>query len=631
MKMRGAGLLAALFAVSLSVPAMGSSAAHAATVPGAVITFQNVNRLADTSFVPNGGIRAYTTTSNQVNGPEVAKNTPERDLPKSTIGAPGPLPAPAPAGSPVSSSTANLVHGFEGLNHRDQRLADNGNQYSLEPPDQGLCTGNGYVIEGVNLALSVYSTSGGKLTTPTSANEFFLHDSILYRNHHPLNFGEFTSDPKCYYDPATQRFFITVLSFGVDYNTGQFNGQSTELIAVSKTAVPILSASNSNDGQFYVYSFHTEDNTSDAGTSDHAGCPCFGDQPLIGADSNGFYESTNEFPIFQGGFNGAQIYALPKQKLVAGTSTFRIVHYQNLVRSANEGYYYSVQPATSPTAPSFSQALQNNGTEYFLSSFDFFNTGDNRIGAWAMTNTSLLNGSLASAAQVPVLNETDVATENYYAPPPAYQKPGPYPQGQYFGDPENYLNTNDDRMNQAVFADGKLTGAVNTGLANASGNVNRSGIAYFVVTPSFSGSTFNATLSKGGYVSVTGNNVMFPSIGINASGQGAMAFSMSGPDYYPTSAYTLFNVNSGAGAVQIAALGQKPADGFTGYPQYGGGQVERWGDYSAAVADASGNIWMASEYIQGDINTTPGTPGAELANWDTYVYDVAPGSSSFSG
>jgi hypothetical protein len=58
---------------------------------------------------------------------------------------------------------------------------------------------------------------------------------------------------------------------------------------------------------------------SELGRPSHAGCPCFGDQPLIGADTNGFYVSTNEFPISGPGFNGAQIYAMSKSALAAGT------------------------------------------------------------------------------------------------------------------------------------------------------------------------------------------------------------------------------------------------------------------------------------------------------------------------
>src|SRR6185312_4734280 len=46
-----------------------------------------------------------------------------------------------------AKSTAQFNTGFEGLNHYQQRYARSGNQFSLEPPDQGLCVGNGYEVE----------------------------------------------------------------------------------------------------------------------------------------------------------------------------------------------------------------------------------------------------------------------------------------------------------------------------------------------------------------------------------------------------------------------------------------------------------------------------------------------------
>ena len=47
--------------------------------------------------------------------------------------------------------------------------------------------------------------------------------------------------------------------------------------------------------------------------------------------------------------------------------------------------------------------------------------------------------------------------------------------------------------------------------------------------------------------------------------------------------------------------------------------MERWGDYSAAVADSSGHVWVATEYV-------PGTFGFPqfIANWGTYVASVTP-------
>jgi len=47
--------------------------------------------------------------------------------------------------------------------------------------------------------------------------------------------GQFVSDPKCVYDPATQRWFITELMQDTGTNGG---GRNFNLIAVSKTSDP---------------------------------------------------------------------------------------------------------------------------------------------------------------------------------------------------------------------------------------------------------------------------------------------------------------------------------------------------------------------------------------------------------
>ena len=61
--------------------------------------------------------------------------------------------------------------GFEGLNLFQQRYARGGNQFTVEPPDQGLCVGNGFVVEAVNDVINVFNTSGQSvLADNTSTN-----------------------------------------------------------------------------------------------------------------------------------------------------------------------------------------------------------------------------------------------------------------------------------------------------------------------------------------------------------------------------------------------------------------------------------------------------------------------------
>ena len=78
--------------------------------------------------------------------------------------------------APVAAAAAPTpsFRGFTGLTHLQQRSARNGNQFSTEPPDQGLAVGNGFVLEAINSALNVYDTSGvQQLPNPVALSEFF--------------------------------------------------------------------------------------------------------------------------------------------------------------------------------------------------------------------------------------------------------------------------------------------------------------------------------------------------------------------------------------------------------------------------------------------------------------------------
>jgi len=174
-------------------------------------------------------------------------------------------------------------------------------------------------------------------------------------------------------------------------------------------------------------------------------------------------------------------------------------------------------------------------------------------------------------------------------------------------------------MNQVVYAAGKLWSGLNTAVKTPNYHTT-AGIAYFVVSPSATSGGVSATMAHQGYVAATGQSTIFPSIGVNGSGRGVMTFTLTGKRYFPTSAA----VHLGSGGqltsgIQRIADGVVPADGFTGYPAFGGAGEERWGDYSAAVADSSGRVWIASEYIPGTFGYPP-----FLANWGTRIASVTP-------
>ncbi|MGN6798908.1 MAG: hypothetical protein ACTHKS_12260, partial [Gaiellaceae bacterium] len=374
----------------------------------------------------------------------------DRDIPntKSKSNAPRIVPGKASA---IASSNPGAF-GFTGVTFAEHRTADNGNQTSDTPPDQGLCEGSGTVVEPVNTTFSVYSTSGQRTSGPTSLTEFFTGQHEIDRTVDPPTFGPFLSDPKCYYDPAAKRFVMTILQLPFTPDGNFINGRSNVLIAVSNGSTPSTSTADWTFFQLNTTDDGTPSNDGSGNTMpSNPGCPCFGDQPLLGADKYGIYITTNEFSILGPEFNGAQLYAISKSALFSGSLKYQAFHGAPI--SLAEGLAYSVQPAASPTAGSWNTA--NNGTEYFLSALDFDATTDNRIAVWAMTNTKSLDDATPA---VTLTQPTIISSETYGQPPNAQQKKGLTPLGDAVGEREEQVATNDDRMNQVVYANSTLFG-----------------------------------------------------------------------------------------------------------------------------------------------------------------------------
>ena len=594
-------LVIATFVVVAVVLAGGAAAGGGSGSSAAATTSSPLN--------PNLEFRETPDVDQQISGDHKANHVPANGIPSVTS-------------TSVGGTTGLGPVNFNGVSFADQRTADGGNQWSLEPPDQGLCVGNGYVLEAVNLAFQIYNTSGAAVSGVEALNPFFVGDHAIQRTTPPV-YGMFLSDPKCYYDPADGRFFFTTLGIETNPATNALEGASHVFIAVSKTNVP-----TTNPDDWYQYDLNTTNADSGAevfpggpNQAQHPGCPCFGDQPLIGADQYGFYVSTNEYPISGPGFNGAQVYALSKAALETGTLKGQA--FLNSSLPLEEGIAYSLQPATSPTAADWETGA--GGTEYLLSALEF-GAPDNRIAAWALTNTSSLDDA---TPDVHFTDPTIVTSETYAFPPDAEQKAGPTPLADaapsLLGKPgngpkehESLIAANDDRMQQVVYADGLLYSGLNTAVKTEHGETN-TGAAWFIVDPSVDDSgALTATMHKNGYVAVDRNNVLFPAAGVGPDGNGAYTFTVTGGDYYPSAAYIRVTPDGVTGSIGIAGAGAAPADGFTGYRIFGGNGTERWGDYFAGVW-SGGKVWLASEYIPGDFGFPP-----FLANWGTRVFTVAP-------
>jgi hypothetical protein len=532
---------------------------------------------------------------------------------------PARLPAnfvPRPAGNSFASATFN---GFKGLDQFSQAVAPTGfaggDNGQLEPPDQGLAVGNGFVLEPINNAIEIFDATGHSFGFEALSLFFGLPPTFFVKNGQIVGpFGPFLSDPKAYFDATNHHFFVTELEIDVDPVTGNTTSKSHILIAVSQTDNPVTS----------VWNVFTLDVSND-GDARFGGCPtgCFGDQPLIGADANGFYVATNAFALPPGAFKGGQLYAMSLAQLETGSGgSIGAVHFGNLDVVPGEPAR-SIQPATIPPGGTFEGAA--GGTEYFVSALDPAHTVDNRVSVWAITNTSSLNSTLNLQ-----VNNVIVDTEAYGFPPATDQKSGQTPFRDFlatlgFKNHEELIAANDDRMQQVVFANGNLWTAVPTKVQPGGQGPVRAGAAWFILSPSMSGGQLSASVVNQGYVSIQSpmqNSVLFPAVGVTASGKAAIVFSIAGENFFPSAAYATLDAVNGAGPIVVSDPGFAPDDGFSGYVPFIVSRVGRWGDYSAAVSDESGNLWMATEAINPPLVQLP--PGALAANFGTFITEITP-------
>jgi hypothetical protein len=203
-------------------------------------------------------------------------------------------------------------------------------------------------------------------------------------------------------------------------------------------------------------------------------------------------------------------------------------------------------------------------------------------------------------------------------------------------------DSNDTRMQQVMWANGKLWGALDTAL-NPDGGPQRAGIAWYIVDPN------SSKLVRQGYLGAIGHDFTYPAIGVTKSGRGVMAFTATGDALYPSAAYAPIDAIAGVGSWNVVPGGEgaAPADGYTSYKSMVGNPPRtRWGDYGAAAVDGN-SIWIASEYIAhacdytawggpffsggtgdnligscGSVNA-PG-PREEVANWATRISKLTP-------
>jgi hypothetical protein len=244
------------------------------------------------------------------------------------------------------------------------------------------------------------------------------------------------------------------------------------------------------------------------------------------------------------------------------------------------------QPALSTSKPH---------AEFMLSSLDFNNNGDNRLGLWAITNRAAV-----TAGGLPTLSSIVIKSEAYANPPPPPQKGS-----------ASKLNPGDDRMQQTETAGGTIWGELGTAVKPAGDTVPRGGAAWFQVKPRLAnGMVAGGSIVRQGYIAARGKYLMYPAVQPDAAGNAAAVFTETSRSMFPSAAFATLKAGaSNFGPPAVSAAGQGPYFRKSG----------RWGDYSFAVpATGSDSAWLATEYIPAKSSQT--TDGHQ--NWGTRVVEV---------
>ena len=611
----------------------------------------------------------------------------EHQLPTPMVTKDGPDPAPPSVNCDQSGSGCDRISlnpdgakGVKGINAVDSGTMSTNPNGDIEPADQGLCAGNGYVVEANNIGEVLFFD-----TRLNRISSVIPLDTLMGLTARGWSSG---GDIMCQFDYSNGGHFIFTefASASTEASGGPFSGcfagvadSCFESIAVTKGSSPF--------GPYNVYFLNANYNPAEPGAPF-----LLNDFTKIAVTRDAFELFYDEFPqvtpgIGGGGFNGAQEFAIDKNALELGLPVtlgngkpdpaFNVAienmgtlatpdgtcASDNTFHQPGIACWFSVIPAMPPDPSQFDNT--HGGSGFMINTLDPIGQGDNRIAVFDWTGLSALDSPGCVACGLLHFGGQLFSGTNFYFGEgfPAPQKAGPIPLGDECGAaglstgtpppascPEGPIATNGDNFTQASQAQGQLWGAISTEASQSFRGEStpelHQGAAFWEIgTKSFDRSGV-FTLTSQGYVSPAHEDLAFPVIAAPDHGLAALFFTLTGNGgptgadnggFFPSTAFGRLAVGSDdlqGSKVSVADLGQAPQDGFGEYQGFPGPTGIRWGDYSAGVYDPGSNkIFFATNYIQFPncappqftlaLSTCGGTRD-DRANWGTSVNSVTP-------
>jgi hypothetical protein len=602
--------------------------------------------------LPNLNVRHIKLSPAQKS--RLAASTPSQPLPSVSC-------VPLKKGCDNISTSAGGATGVKGLNAVDSASLPTNPLGDIEPPDQGLCAGNGYVVETNNIGeILIFNTALKRLSAPIPLDTVMGLTGLGYSS---------GGDPSCVYDPSNggHFFFTEIVSSTPESAGGTFAGCFAGKANTCNEGIAVTDG-NSPFGGYHVYFANADYDPAEPGYPS-----LLNDFAKISVTRDAFLMFYDEFPLlpsslpgFGGGFfNGAQELAFRKSALEQGLPTLLANGNPNpavTMARVNMGLiktpdgtcsndkvlhmggitcWVAVIPAQ-PVGNEFDNA--NGGTGFMVGSLDFYGfaaisptSGDNRLAAWAWTGLSALNSSGCSTcnAKIKFTGQLFSNVDRYYDPELTSngfqgslgaQKNGPIPLGDECGAagfsvfascPEGGIQTNGDNFTQVSQAQGQLWASTATQIAQTFTRANaeiHQGAVYWVLGTNSFDKTGKFTFTSQGYVAAKHEDLSMPAMAATPTtgGKAIMLFTLAGNGgptgadhggFYPSTAFGRLTSSSGGllnSTINVADMGQSPQDGFSEYQGYPGPTRPRWGDYSWGffLPGSGGRIYFANEYIQ---------------------------------
>lgn len=587
--------------------AVSTAGAPASTRPAISFTSQSTTlSFTEQTVTPAGsgaGIASGATSSGAPNAGDTAADggkpglsalSPKGDLHRNANHASGGVqvnnsvsPSGTSSGTPLTSSS------FAG--QASSPVTCSYFAHGCNPPDMALAAGPSLVLQGVNTQFAVYNTSGAlQPGWPVSAQNFFNvpnePDGCDTTAGAATNHSPFLSDPRALFDPATGRYWASVLQ--VEDALGIAPGcpfTSLIWVAVSKTADP--------NGAWNVYAF----NTTAAGQDGFAN-----DYDQIGVNGQGLYGSANMFhENAQGNVDGfyAEVFEADKAQMEAGTSDFTVHAFFNMQGNGPGSRKFGNFLADT-VQPAMNEDSSAGADETFVDTVDGPDLNNGHLCGFAGGGFNQACEGLVvwrmhdPLGPSPSFGGTFVPTAPFLLAPPQTQPSC-----------SQCVDSLDLRITGTpVIRNGVLYGSWDTAIQNSTQVV--PGIEWAAVT-------LSSNTATTGYYSFQGDgSATFGTLMPDAQGNLTMVFDHMSSTTNPEIRY----ITKSAGAANFSGPGALLKAGESSYrPQLCGTSalpVCRWGDYEATSFDGAGHIWFASQYANHYTSTTDSQFGR---NWSTWI------------